>query len=104
MVSVNITADSKPVREGHIYVKNITDTEGKRTAGKQRQWKLYNSQIRGPLLVLWSISDTKRLLSDNRKVYPLTHSLARPCPEYTKRNHALRVSTCQRQIILIDAR
>ena len=104
MVSVSISTESIPTREGLLYIKNITDAEGKRTSGKQRHWKAFYAQIRGPLLVLWSMADTNRYLSEYRRVYPLTHSLARPCPEYTKRNHALRVNTCQRQIILIDAR
>ena len=104
MVTVSINMDSKLIREGLLYIKNITDTDGKRTAGKQRHWKAFYAQIRGPLLVLWSMADTKRYLSEYRRAYPLTHSLARPCPEYTKRRHALRVNTCQRQVILIDAR
>ncbi|KAI6646273.1 hypothetical protein LOD99_9304 [Oopsacas minuta] len=104
MVSVDIATDSKSVKEGPLYIKNITDIDGKRTSGKQRQWRIYYAQIRGPLLVLWSMADTKRFLSDYRRVYPLTHSLARPCPEYAKRNHVLRVNTCQRQVMLIDAR
>ena len=104
MVSMKVDSSMKIIREGPLYIKNITDTESKRLTGKLRHWKLFYAQIRGPLLVLWSMADKKRLLSQTRRAYPLTHSLARPCPEYTKRNHALRVNSCQRQIILIDAR